>query len=64
MPIRAGVATRIRPPTWAVVLDQDGWICSLDNLVSCPLLWNWTRSYGAPIWLWSGMKAPATAQPG
>lgn len=45
----------------AVVLDPDGWIYSLDNLLSGPMLWNWTRSYGAPIWLWPGMKVPAEA---
>lgn len=45
----------------AVALDSDGWIYSLDNLLSGPLLWNWTRSYGAPIWLWPGMKVPAEA---
>lgn len=46
----------------AVALDSDGWIYSLDNLLSGPLLWNWTRSYGAPIWLWPGMKVPAEAR--
>ncbi len=46
----------------AVALDSDGWIYSLDNLLSGPLLWNWTRSYGAPIWLWPGMKVPVEAQ--
>lgn len=46
----------------AVVLDSDGWIYSLDNLLSGPLLWSWTRSYGAPIWLWPGMKVPAEAR--
>lgn len=46
----------------AVVLDADGWIYSLDNLLSGPLLWNWTRSFGGPIWLWPGMKVPAEAQ--
>ena len=45
----------------AVALDSRGWIYSLDNLLSGPLLWNWTRSYGAPIWLWPGMKVPAEA---
>lgn len=45
----------------AVALDSDGWIYSLDNLLSGPLLWNWTRSYGAPIWLWPGMRVPAEA---
>ncbi len=45
----------------AVALDSDGWIYSLDNLLSGPLLWNWTRSYGAPIWLWPGMRVPADA---
>jgi len=45
----------------AVALDSDGWIYSLDNLLSGPLLWNWTRSYGAPIWLWPGMKVPSEA---
>lgn len=45
----------------AVALDADGWIYSLDNLLSGPLLWNWTRSFGAPIWLWPGMKVPADA---
>lgn len=46
----------------AVALDSDGWIYSLDNLLSGPLLWNWTRSYGAPIWLWPGMRVPAEAR--
>lgn len=46
----------------AVALDADGWIYSLDNLLSGPLLWNWTRSYGAPIWLWPGMKVPQEAR--
>lgn len=46
----------------AVVLDSDGWIYSLDNLLSGPLLWNWTRSFGGPIWLWPGMKVPTEAQ--
>ncbi len=46
----------------AVALDADGWIYSLDNLLSGPLLWNWTRSYGAPIWLWPGMTVPAEAR--
>ena len=45
----------------AVALDSDGWIYSLDNLLSGPMLWNWTRSYGAPIWLWPGMKVPGEA---
>lgn len=46
----------------AVVLDSDGWIYSLDNLLSGPLLWNWTRSFGGPIWLWPGMQVPTEAQ--
>ncbi len=45
----------------AVALDSDGWIYSLDNLLSGPLLWNWTRSFGAPIWLWPGMQIPEEA---
>lgn len=45
----------------AVALDSDGWIYSLDNLLSGPMLWNWTRSFGAPIWLWPGMKVPNEA---
>lgn len=42
----------------AVALDSDGWIYSLDNLLSGPMLWNWTRSFGAPIWLWPGQRVP------
>ncbi|MEZ5323315.1 MAG: hypothetical protein R2698_14815 [Microthrixaceae bacterium] len=45
----------------AVALDSAGWIYSLDNLLSGPMLWNWTRSFGGPIWLWPGMKVPADA---
>src|SRR5699024_2233366 len=41
-----------------VALDGDGWIYSLDNLLSAPDTWNWTRSYGAPIWLWPGLTVP------
>lgn len=41
-----------------VALDANGWIYSLDNLLSGPMLWNWSRSFGAPIWLWPGMKVP------
>ncbi len=41
-----------------VALDDEGWIYSLDNLLSGPMLWNWTRSYGAPIWLWPGATVP------
>ncbi|MGV9414798.1 hypothetical protein ACWDOP_33265 [Nocardia sp. NPDC003693] len=41
-----------------VAIDARGWIYSLDNLLSGPLLWNWTHSYGGPIWLWPGMKIP------
>ncbi|WP_188064752.1 hypothetical protein [Dietzia sp. ANT_WB102] len=41
-----------------VALDSDGWIYSLDNLLSGPMLWNWTRSFGGPIWLWPGHTVP------
>ncbi|MFZ2527553.1 MAG: hypothetical protein WAX14_07855 [Rhodococcus sp. (in: high G+C Gram-positive bacteria)] len=41
-----------------VALDSDGWIYSLDNLLSGPMLWNWTRSFGGPIWLWPGVQVP------
>ncbi|MEU0540556.1 hypothetical protein ABZ319_11840 [Nocardia sp. NPDC005978] len=43
-----------------VAIDARGWIYSLDNLLSGPLLWNWTHSYGGPIWLWPGMKIPGS----
>ncbi|MFD4369916.1 hypothetical protein [Rhodococcus sp. NPDC058521] len=42
-----------------VALDSDGWIYSLDNLLSGPALWNWTRSFGGPIWLWPGLQVPS-----
>lgn len=38
-----------------VALDDQGWMYSLDNLLSGPMLWSWTRSFGGPIWLWPGM---------
>ncbi|WP_228460633.1 hypothetical protein [Gordonia crocea] len=41
-----------------VALDRDGWIYSLDNLLAAPVTWNWTRLYGAPIWLWPGLTVP------
>lgn len=47
-----------------VALDKNGWIYSLDNVLSAPASWNWSRLFGAPIWLWPGMTVPAdpTAQ--
>ncbi|WP_405495394.1 hypothetical protein [Nocardia sp. NBC_00511] len=42
-----------------VAADANGWIYSLDNLLSGPMLWNWTYSYGAPIWLWPGDRVAA-----
>ncbi|WP_327142042.1 hypothetical protein [Nocardia sp. NBC_01327] len=44
-----------------VAVDRNGWIYSLDNLLSGPLLWNWTHSYGGPIWLWPGSTIPQDA---
>ncbi|MRH87935.1 hypothetical protein GFY24_10835 [Nocardia sp. SYP-A9097] len=41
-----------------VAIDRKGWIYSMDNLLSGPMLWNWTRSYGGPIWLWPGFTIP------
>ncbi len=41
-----------------VALDRNGWIYSMDNVLSGPMLWNWTRMFGAPIWLWPGMQVP------
>lgn len=41
-----------------IALDSDGWMYTLDNLLSGPMLWNWNRSFGAPIWLWPGHKVP------
>ncbi|GAA3036526.1 hypothetical protein GCM10010528_16510 [Gordonia defluvii] len=41
-----------------VALDRNGWIYSLDNLLSAPVTWNWTRLHGGPIWLWPGMTVP------
>ncbi|NLE80358.1 MAG: hypothetical protein GX610_12385 [Rhodococcus sp.] len=29
-----------------VALDGNGWIYSLDNVLSGPMVWNWTRSFG------------------
>ncbi|MFB8001434.1 hypothetical protein [Nocardia sp. NPDC056000] len=43
-----------------VAADANGWIYSMDNLLSGPLLWNWTYSYGGPIWLWPGERIPGT----
>ena len=45
-----------------VALDRNGWIYSLDNLLSAPVTWNWTRLHGGPIWLWPGMTVPAEAR--
>lgn len=45
-----------------VALDKNGFIYSLDNLLAGPLLWNWTRLFGGPIWLWPGMQVPGTAE--
>ncbi|MGB3707668.1 hypothetical protein [Gordonia sp. (in: high G+C Gram-positive bacteria)] len=44
-----------------VALDKNGFIYSLDNLLSGPMLWNWTRMFGGPIWLWPGMQVPNKA---
>ncbi len=41
-----------------VAADRNGWVYSMDNLLSGPLLWNWTYSYGGPIWLWPGEQVP------
>lgn len=41
-----------------VALDEEGWLYSLDNLLSDPDLWVWTRAFGAPIWLWPGVRTP------
>lgn len=43
-----------------VAADHNGWIYSMDNLLSGPMLWNWTFSYGGPIWLWPGEQVPGT----
>ncbi|WP_245568693.1 hypothetical protein [Nocardia concava] len=43
-----------------VAADRNGWIYSMDNLLSGPMLWNWTYSYGGPIWLWPGEQVPGT----
>lgn len=44
-----------------VAADRNGWVYSMDNLLSGPLLWNWTYSYGGPIWLWPGEQVPGTS---
>lgn len=44
------------------VLDRNGWIYSMDNVLSGPMLWNWTRLFGAPIWLWPGLQVPREGQ--
>lgn len=44
------------------VLDRNGWIYSMDNVLSGPMLWNWTRLFGAPIWLWPGVQVPGEGQ--
>ncbi|GAB04620.1 hypothetical protein M2359_000078 [Gordonia amarae] len=41
-----------------VALDRNGWIYSMDNVLSGPLLWNWTRLFGSPIWFWPGVQVP------
>ncbi|MEU1205663.1 hypothetical protein [Nocardia sp. NPDC005825] len=43
-----------------VAADRNGWIYSMDNLLSGPMMWNWTYSYGGPIWLWPGEQVPGT----
>ncbi|WP_433667229.1 hypothetical protein ACQP06_27045 [Nocardia sp. CA-136227] len=43
-----------------VAADRNGWIYSMDNLLSGPMLWNWTFSFGGPIWLWPGEQVPGT----
>ncbi|GAC58581.1 hypothetical protein GOHSU_43_00250 [Gordonia hirsuta DSM 44140 = NBRC 16056] len=45
-----------------VALDRNGWIYSMDNVLSGPMLWNWTRLFGSPIWLWPGIQVPEHGQ--
>lgn len=47
-----------------VALDRNGWIYSMDNVLSGPLLWNWTRLFGSPIWFWPGVQVPDRGRAG
>ncbi|MBD0022166.1 hypothetical protein GII33_21610 [Gordonia pseudamarae] len=47
-----------------VALDRNGWIYSMDNVLSGPLLWNWTRLFGSPVWFWPGMQVPGQGRAG
>lgn len=43
-----------------VVLDADGWIYTMSNLLSSPSRWGWIRAWGGPVWLGQGLQSPTT----
>ncbi len=40
-------------------IDDNGWLYTMDNVAHAPIVWNWTSSFGAPLWLDRGQRMPA-----
>ncbi len=41
-----------------VAIDEGGWIYTMDNASQAPAFWNWTSSFGAPLWTGKGKQLP------
>ena len=39
-----------------VAVDSNGWVYSLNNLLSSPKDWGWFRAWGSPFWFGRGLK--------
>ncbi|WP_233266819.1 hypothetical protein [Tomitella fengzijianii] len=39
-------------------IDDNGWLYTMDNAAHPPILWNWTSSFGAPLWMDRGQRMP------
>lgn len=41
-----------------IAIDANGWLYTMDNALHAPWMWNWTSSFGAPLWLDRGQRMP------